>query len=218
MDQVHRVTHGDKQRVSDLLEDMLIQKGHAELGAELKREPEEEGEPNLREFVPIETMWINNYSIRTNYDHHVNDKSDTLALEMRATVGGVAISEATAREITRRALSRRVRGGFRLVPNSVRISRGGLTEIDPDTGMVRFVMDGVAQMEADIDVHLLQNAIRGRPVEEAQAYLRQVLPIEAAPALDVQPEWMARVPYLPFRISVVWQEPTDSVADALPGS
>jgi hypothetical protein len=130
----------------------------------------------------------------------------------------MVISEETASEMTRRALSRKVRGGFRLVPDSVRISRGGPVEVDSDTGVVRFVMDGVAQMEADIDVGLLQNAIRGRTVDEALAYLRQVLPTEAAPALEIQPGWMTRVPYLPFRISFVWQENADEVAGALPGS
>ena len=211
-DEVRRVTHGDKQRVSDLLMTMLIQKAYAELSADLASQAEG------REFLPIETMWVNPYSVRTNYDRHVNDKSDTLALEMRGVVGGMVISEETAREIAQRALSRRVRGGFRLVPESVRISRGGPTEVDPDTGMVRFVMDGVGYMEADIDVRLLQSAIRGRSIDEALAYLGQVLPTEAAPVLEVQPEWMLRVPWLPLRISVVWQEPGDEIVDALPRS
>jgi hypothetical protein len=217
-DQVRRVTHGDKQRVSDLMTTKLIQKGHAELSAEL------EGEDQAPEFIPIETMWINQYSIRTNYDHHVDETSDTLALEMRGVVGGVVVSEETSREITQRALSRQVRSGFRLVPESVHISRGGPTEVDPNTGLVRFVMDGVALMEADIDVRLLQNAIRGRSIDEALAYLQQTLPTEAAPALEIEPEWMMRVPWLPFRISVVWQEPgdqqdpQDEIAYALPGT
>jgi hypothetical protein len=211
-DQVRRVTHGDKQRVSDLLINKLIQKAHAELSTELAAEPSES------EFLPIETMWINQYSILTNYDHHVDDTSDTLALEMRGVVGGVAISEETAAEITRRALNRQVRGGFRLVPESVHISPGGPIEVDEDTGLIRFVMDGVAYMEADIDVRLLQRAIRGRSIDEALAYLQQTLPTEAAPILEVQPEWMVRVPWLPFRISVVWQEPEDEIVYALPGS
>jgi len=190
-DQVRRVTHGDKQRVSDLLITKLIQKAHAELNAEL------EGE-----FLPIETMWINQWSIRENYDHHVNDKADTLELEMRGVVGGVVVSEELAQEVVRRALERQVRGGFTVVPGSIRITRGTLTETDPDTAAVRFVMDGVALMEADIDTHLLQTAIRGRPVDEAVTYL-QSLPAEVDPVLEIEPAWMVRVPWLPLRISVV---------------
>ena len=190
-DQVRRVTHGDKQQVSDLLVAKLIQKAHAELSAEL------EGE-----FLPIETMWINQYSIRTNYDHHVNDKADALALEMRGVVGGVVVSEELAEEVVRRALERRIRGGFTLVPGSVQITRGTLTEVDPDTAAVRFVMDGVALMQANIDAHLLQTAIRGRPVDEAVVYLES-LPAEVKPVLEIEPLWMERVPWLPFRISVV---------------
>jgi hypothetical protein len=190
-DQVRRVTHGDKQQVSDLLITKLIQKAHAELSADL------EGE-----FLPIETMWINQWSIRTNYDHHVNDKTDALALEMRGVVGGVVVSEELAQEVVRRALERKVRGGFTLVPGSIKITRGTLTEVDPDTAAVRFVMDGVALMRADIDGGLLQTAIRGRPVVEAIAYLES-LPAEVEPVLEIEPAWMVRVPWFPFRISVV---------------
>ena len=189
-DQVRRVTHGDKQRVSDLLIAKLIQKAHAELTAEL------EGE-----FLPIETMWINQYSIRTNYDHHVNDKADTLELEMRGVVGGVVISQELADEVVRRALERRVRGGFTLVPDSVQITRGTLIEVDPETAAVRFVMDGVALMEADIDARLVQTAIQGRPIDEAEVFLRS-LPAEVRPVLEIEPAWMTRVPWLPFRIKV----------------
>ena len=198
-DQVQRVTHGDKQRVSDLLIAKLIQKAHAELNAEL------EGE-----FLPIETMWINQWSIRTNYDHHVNDKADVLELEMRGIVGGVVISEELAQEVVQHALERRVRGGFSLVPGSIQITRASLTEVDPDTAAVRFVMDGVALMEADIDARLLQTAIRGRRVDEAVVYLHS-LPAEVEPVLEVEPAWMMRVPWFPFRISVVQRAPGEPV-------
>jgi hypothetical protein len=153
------------------------------------------------EFLLIDTMWINQYSISENYDHHVNDKADTLELEMRGVVGGVVISEELAEEVVRRALERQVRGGFTLLPDSVQITRGTLTEVDPDTAAVRFVMDGVALMEADIDARLVQTAIQGRPVDEAEAYLHS-LPAEVYPVLEMDPDWMTRVPWLSFRIKV----------------
>lgn len=206
-DQVYRVTHGDKQRLSDLLVEKLIVKAHAEISAVLEDE-----------FLPIETLQLNPYSIRTNYDHHIDDKSDTLALEMRGVVWGLAISEETANEIVRRALFRQVRGGFHLLHDSVHISRGGLVEVDNEAGDVRFVAEGVALMEADIDVRLLQEAIRGRPVGEALAYLRDTLPVETEPSLVVHPAWLKRVPWLSFRISIVETQSTKEVTSAPPGS
>jgi hypothetical protein len=206
-EQVRRVTHGDKQRVSDLLVTKLIQKGHAELSGLLEEE-----------FLPIESMWINGYSIRSNYDHHVDDQSDTLALEMRAVVGGLAVSEESAEEMTRRALARQVRSGFSLLPETVQITRAELVDVDEETGVVRFVVDGVALMEADIDETLLLRAIRGKPVDEAMAYMRQALPAEVDPALSVHPGWMTRVPWLTIRIGVVDREPEQRVGHALPGS
>jgi hypothetical protein len=206
-DQVYRVTHGDKQQLSDLLMEKLIVKAHTEISAVLEDE-----------FLPIETLQINPYSIRTNYDHHVNDKSDTLALEMRGVVWGLTVSEETATEIVRRGLMRQVRGGFHLLPETVHISRGSAVEVDEETGVVRFVMEGVALMKADIDVRLLQEAIRGRPIGEAVAYLRETLPVEAEPTLRVHPAWMKRVPWLSIRISVVERDSAEEMARVLPGS
>jgi hypothetical protein len=204
--QVKRVTHGDKQRVSDLLIVKLIQKGHAELVAQLDSE-----------ILPIETMWINEYTIRTNYDHHVNDQSDTLALEMRAVVGGLATSEEIAQEIARRALLRQVREGFHLLPETVHITSGNLVEIDQETGNVRLLMEGVALMEADIDIRLVQKAIRGQSIDQALVYLDQTLPVETTPTVHVSPSWLSRVPWMPFRISVVKESAVEDVAYALPG-
>jgi hypothetical protein len=206
-DQVYRVTHGDKQVLSDLMMEKLIAKAHAEISAVLEDE-----------FLPIETLQINPYSIRTNYDHHVNDQSDTLALEMRGVVWGLAVSEETANEIVRRALMRQVRGGFHLLPESVHITRGDVVEVDGETGNVRVVAEGVALMEADIDARLLQGAIRGRPIGEALAYLRDTLPVEAEPTLRVHPTWMKRVPWLPFRINIVETDGVEEVAGDLSGS
>jgi hypothetical protein len=206
-DQARRVTHGDKQQVSDLLRVKLIQKAHAEISAEL------EGE-----FLPIESLQINEYSIRTNYDHHVDDVSDTLALEMRAVVWGLAISEDTAQEMARRALLKRVRGGFEVLPETVHISRSELVEVDEATGNVRFVMDAVALMQAQVDYGLLRQAIRGQPVDQALSYLRETLPVETEPTLNVHPAWLPRVPLMSFRILIVsGQRSADSLAQVATG-
>jgi hypothetical protein len=206
-EQARRVTHGDKQRVSDMLIEKLIQKGHAEISAVLEEE-----------FLPIETMQINQYSIRTNYDHHVDDQSDTLALEMRGIVWGLAISNKTADELARYDLSKQIRQGFHLLPQTIHISRGELVQVDEETGNARFLMEGVALIEADIDGRLLREAIRGRPVDEARAYLRQTLPAETDPTLSVQPDWIPRVPVMMFRITILKGDRSEKVAHALPRS
>ena len=205
-DQVYRVTHGDKQHLSDLLVERLIAKAHAEISAALEDE-----------FLPIETLQVNPYSIRTNYGHHIDDQSDTLALEMRGVVWGLVISQESAEDIAYRALVRQVRGGFHLLPESIHVSRSDLIQVDEDTGDVRFVMEGVALMKPDVDVRLIQEAIRGRPIDEAVDYLRKTLPVETEPTVDVRPEWMTRVPWLPFRIVVEEQSDEEQVARVLPG-
>lgn len=205
--QVRRVTHGDKQALRDLLVEMLVVKAHAEIAAVLEAE-----------FLPLETMQVNPYSIRENYDHHVEDQADTLTLEMRGVVWGLAVSQETASEIARRELMSQVRGGFHLLPETIRLARGNEVIVDPEIGDVHFVMEGVALMEADLDVHLIQEAIRGRPLPEALAYLNETLPVETAPTLRIDPPWMTRVPWMPFRISVVQEQDVDGLVRVLPGS
>ena len=205
-EQVRRVTHGDKQQLRDLLLEKLVARAHAEISAVLEDE-----------FLPIESMQVNPYSIRENYDHHVDDQSDTLALEMRGVVWGLAVSRSVAEEIARRALLRQVRGGFELVPGTVQVARGEELSVDLGRGDIRFVVEGVALMEAQIDVPLIQEAIRGQPIDEAVAYLADTLPARTTPTLEVEPQWMERVPWLPFRIRVVEDEPAEEVVRVLPG-
>jgi hypothetical protein len=206
-EQVHRVTHGDKQELRDLLLEKLIARAHAEISAVLEDE-----------FLPIVSMQVNPYSVRENYDHHVDDKSDTLALEMRGVVWGLAISRSVSEEIARRALARQVRGGFTLLPETVHISRGKELTVDLETGDVRFVVEGVALMEAEIDATLIQQAIRGQPIDAAVAYLAETLPTRTPPLLEVEPSWMERVPWLSFRIRIVEDRQMEEVAGVLPGS
>lgn len=103
------------------------------------------------------------------------------------------------------------------MPESIHVSRSDLIQVDEDTGDVRFVMEGVALMKPDVDVRLIQEAIRGRPIDEAVDYLRKTLPVETEPTVDVRPEWMTRVPWLPFRIVVEEQSDEEQVARVLPG-
>ncbi len=190
--QARRVTHGDKQRADDLLRAKLLQKAYDEITADLDGE-----------FLPRDTMWINPYSIHVNYDQHVDDQADKLTAEMRAMVGGLVVSDGDALEIARQALYRQVRDGFRILPQTVSVSRGQVLEVDPETLVVRFLVEGVALMEAEIDEPLVRRAITGRPVAQAWAYLRQTLPVEVEPSLQINPAWMIRMPWMPFRILIV---------------
>ena len=115
-------------------------------------------------------------------------------------------------------LMKQLRGGFHLLPETVHLTRGNEVIVDPEIGDVHFVMEGVALMEADIDVRLVQEGIRGRPLPDALSYLSATLPVETAPTLQIDPPWMTRVPWMPFRISVVDERDMDGLARVDPGS
>lgn len=204
--QARRVTHGDKQRATDLLMEKLVQKAYEQIVPEL------EGE-----FLPMGTLQVNPWSVQTNYDHHVDDKADKLMAEMRGSVWGMVVSEEVSIELARRALSRQVRGGFHLLPGTTHFKLGDVIEVNDATLTVRFVVEGVGLMEADIDQPLIRRAIAGRPIDEALAYLRQTLPVEREPQLTVEPDWVDRVPWMSFRIHFVYDSPLQEAAYALPG-
>jgi hypothetical protein len=44
--------------------------------------------------------------------------------------------------------------------------------------------------------------VRGLPTDEAIGYLRQRLPLGAEPLVAVEPDWLGRLPWFPFRIVV----------------
>jgi hypothetical protein len=90
--------------------------------------------------------------------------------------------------------------------------------VDPETGAVRFVVDAVGMVEADIDLNMLLTSIRGQPVQDALAYMSQALPIDSQPKVAVDPEWMNRIPWMTSRISVVQKVPAEETTRALSGS
>jgi hypothetical protein len=55
---------------------------------------------------------------------------------------------------------------------------------------------------AQIDERQVASDVRGLPIEEALDYLRQRLPLAGDPAIAVEPDWVGRLPWLPFRIVV----------------
>jgi len=51
-----------------------------------------------------------------------------------------------------------------------------------------------------IDLNTVINDIRGRPIEEAEDLLSQRFPLKDRPVIEVAPDWLGRVPLLPFNI------------------
>ncbi len=68
-----------------------------------------------------------------------------------------------------------------------------------------------------IDLNTVINDIRGRPIEEAENLLSQRFPLKERPIIEVAPDWLGRVPLLPFNIDVSIELGEESTAGTASG-
>ena len=55
---------------------------------------------------------------------------------------------------------------------------------------------------AEIDEDEIKGTLRGSPLDDARRYLLENLELNADPAVAVAPNWLNRIPWFPFRISL----------------
>ena len=49
----------------------------------------------------------------------------------------------------------------------------------------------------------VRDAVRGRTIPEALDAMMRVVPLSRTPQVEVWPQWVDRMPWMPFRIDVV---------------
>jgi hypothetical protein len=67
-------------------------------------------------------------------------------------------------------------------------------------------MRGSGSVMADLDEGAIKDAIRGKPLDWAEEYLRQNLRLEEPPVIEVTPAWPGRMPWFGFRINISVRE------------
>ena len=68
-----------------------------------------------------------------------------------------------------------------------------------------------------IDLNTVINDIRFRPIEEAENLLSQRFPLRESPVIHVAPDWLGRLPLLPFSIDVSIELGEESTAGTATG-
>jgi len=187
--QVGLVTYADKDR----LRGSVLQK----LEQEAQNRLQEKSEPH--EFVLPESVEVT--IIDEAYDPPlVEVESETLGVVMRAHVQGLAVSEQAANEVALRALETQIEGQGRLLPQRVSFERGGQVTMQEDGEGASFVMKVRGVTLPDVDLGLVRENIAGMPVEDATRWMEAHLPLSEPPKIVVTPNWLGRIPWLPFRI------------------
>lgn len=153
---------------------------------------------NEGEFLARDSLRVVEIEDET-YSHFVGERTDRVALEIRAELHGTAVDASQANDLVYLSLVDAVEPGFELVPHSLRFRPGEVLGVDSQ-GRVSFVMFGEGVMAARLNLADPLNAIAGQETEFALGYLNEQLPLRALPTVRIWPDWFGRMPYLPVRI------------------
>lgn len=196
------VTNQDKDRVRSKLRQLIQQKGYEEMLAGLDEQ----------EFIPPETLLVIELDI--TYEQFSGDVSPVLGAEMHAVVRGLAIADYNANQLAYYALLKKVPFDKTLLPDGMKFSAGGIEILEDNKIAFPVMVEGTAV--SDIQPEQVREAIKFKPIGEAQAWLSDNLPIVSVPGVDVSPNWLGRLPVLADRIKVVVNDVTAPVAEETP--
>lgn len=152
------------------------------------------------EFLAKDSLQIIEIEHET-YSHFLNEQTDRLSLEIRATLQATAVNGTEAIGLVYEALIGEVPAGYTPVPDSLQFSTGDVLGVD-NQGRVSFLMNGTGVVAAQLELESPLTTISGQYSDIALAYLYQKLPLNTYPTIQIFPNWFERIPYLPARIQV----------------
>ncbi|MFQ5612108.1 MAG: baseplate J/gp47 family protein [Anaerolineae bacterium] len=191
--QVGVVTQADKDRLQAVMFQELQQIGYDEMLAEV----------GPGEFIPPESVEV--IVLDMTYDRFAGDLSERLGGEMYAVVRGTVINSNAANQLAYLALQDKVPPGYELAQDSLQFKAGGASDVTNRAVTFSAIAQGTTI--ARFDQSRIAGQIRAMPVGEAQALLSERWPLEGVPGVDVEPNWLGRLPFFPFRINLVVREP-----------
>ena len=183
------VTQADYDQVQRLLMGQLLDQAYVEMGDLL-----EPTEILLRQSLRIEAV------PKQSYTRFISEQADTVGLDMRVLVSGLAVDADNAESVAYVILSRRPPPGYTLV--DARFELGEVAEEDIGPGLFTFFVTARGYAAAALDADAAINLIRGQPVADARERLVAELPLAEPPRLAIWPDRLERMPLLPLRIRV----------------
>ncbi len=190
MSEVRYVTNADKEQLRESSVQRLRAEGYDALAAELTGE----------EFLPPESVMT--FVLSETYDKFPDEVADSLGLHMRALVRGTVIDREDVEAVGWRMLQFEVRDGFQLLSDEAEYRIEEIGDVDYDgTLTLQGRAEGVSWVE--IEELEVRAGVRGKSVASAEEYLARHLSLVREPSVRVSPAWWGRLPWLPFRISVV---------------
>ena len=191
---LNAVTQEDQDRLLATVRQQLQSRAYVEMLPRL-----EESQFLILESVNIaeeRSDWI-------TFSAQPGEAADSLTLTMRAIVEAVAINEQFGQQIAFARLAGQIPRGRKILPETIAYERGPIENIFQN-GQVDFRLTGRGTVVGEIDSNFLRERLAGMTVEEALAYIRSELDLQpdTTPTVTLSPDWLGRIPLLPFRTTV----------------
>ncbi len=193
--EVRVVTQADRDRVRRQLMQQLLDLACEEMGYLLKST-----ELLLRPSLRIEAV------PKQAYTRFVTEQADSVGLNMRLLVSGLAVDVDNAEAVAYTVLSRRLPPGYVLVDAGFEL--GEVAEEDIGPGRFTFFVTARGYAAAALNTDAAVALVRGQYVADARGRLLAEFPLAEAPQIVIWPEWperlkwLERLPLLPLRISM----------------
>ncbi len=184
----------DREQLSNELEDALKKTALREL---------EDGLATGDLIVPESLQLVE--VLEESYLPAGDQPADHLELNLRLEFRALVVSRIDLDELAHVVLEANLPEGFIPIDDSVTFTR--LTRPTLEEGeSIRWQM----LVQQDIRAHLKEpqtiQLVLGQTPAQAQARLTKSLPLQASPNIVVSPSWWPRLPILPFRVSILYQE------------
>ncbi|MCS6846599.1 MAG: baseplate J/gp47 family protein [Anaerolineae bacterium] len=187
------VAEEDYRRLRIALRDKLLQEA-----AEKMQQQREVINDGL--IVLPETLFIAERQDET-FDRFVTEQADSVTLNMRLQVAGLAVSPRDLETVAREALKLKVPEGFELL--SAEALRGEAAEEGTGNETLLFV-EARGLAGAAIDKNAVRRLVRGKTPADAQAALLQNFALKRNPRIEAGPDWLMqyvnRLPLVTLRI------------------
>jgi hypothetical protein len=157
-----------------------------------------QGELQPGEWLPAET--VQTFVIAQAFSAFNDEEAELLELTLRTLIQGVAVDEATTRQVMLAALQRTIPPKGMLVADSFVMERiPGAVAIDRS---VQFTVAVSGQYVAPIEPGEVRTVIAGLPPAEAASALQSRWQMARPPEIYLDPAWLGTMPRLGRRIQV----------------
>ncbi len=141
----------------------------------------------------------------TNPDGLVDQEIAEFELGLAATGTAIAVDARPVESIAVTHITSRVEDGYRLVDGSVDVAPG---EPRVERGTVIYPVSATAAQIRTVDGDALREQIKGKPVDEARAFLAAYGTVD----LRVWPDWVNSIPTLDSRVSLRVEDESNGAA------